>query len=439
MQNETLFPCPDPEASGGSRAPGDRPRCRSAQRDQIVLLPTHLDALLPPEHRARLVWEFVAGLDLSAFHAAIGSVEGRAGRPAIDPRILMTLWLYATTEGVGSARALARLCEAHVAYQWICGGVPVSAHTLSDFRTGHGEALDRLLTESLAGFMREGLIDLDRVAQDGMRVRASAGAASFRSRDGLGRCLEQAEAFVKALREEVDQDPAATDRRQTAARERAVREREERVRRALAERDKAAEQKKTAKKKTEARASTTDPESRVMKMPDGGFRPAYNAQLATDATSQLIVGVDVTNAGNDFKQMLPMLEQIQTRLGELPKNMLVDGGFVSHEAIETATALGSTVYAPVMHSKKSTLDPHEPHPRDSEVIAAWRGRMATPEAQALYRDRAATAECVNAIARNRGLTKFLVRGLDKVRTVLLWHVLAHNMLRAAQLRTVQIL
>jgi len=405
----------------------------SPNRWQMELRPVDLESLLPEGHRARVVWDFVEGLDLEGLYGKIGAVEGEPGRPAIDPRILLTLWLYATLEGVGSARALDRLCEQHHAYQWICGGVRMNYHTLSDFRVAHVEELDRLLTDSAAALMAEGLVEMERVAQDGMRVRASAGAASFRRKPALEKCREEAAEQVAALRKELEEDPGALTRRQEAARKRAAEDRQKRIEEALKQMPGVAAKKKTAEK-DQARVSATDPEARVMKMGDGGFRPAYNAQFATDTSTQVIVGVDVSNVGNDAGQMPPMADQIEERYGRRPKEILVDGGFARHKDIEEAAAEGSTVYAPVMEPREPGRDPHTPLATDSEAIAAWRVRMGTAEAKEIYKERAATAECVNALSRNRGLRQFLVRGIRKVRAVLLWFALAHNLLRRVQLR-----
>jgi transposase len=393
---------------------------------------------LPEDHPARSVWEYVEGLDLSPLHERVKAVERRPGRSPIDPQILFALWLYATLRGVGSARELDRRCNpqtGEVPFQWICGGVSVNHHTLSDFRTQHVELLDKLLTDSVAVLMQEELVTLDRVAQDGMKVRASAGAASFRRRPTLEEHLADARAQVEALKAELAADPAAANRRQQAARERAARERAERLQRALEQLPDVAAKKK-ASEKEKARVSTTDPEARVMKMADGGFRPAYNVQLATDTGSQIITGVDVTNSGGDQGKLAPMVEQHDERYGQTPDEALVDGGFVKKDDITKVSAPeGITkVYAPVMESKKEDVDPHAPRKGDTPAVAEWRARMATDEAKEIYKERAATAECVNAIARNRGLQQFGVRGSPKVKAVILWYVLAHNLNRAATLR-----
>jgi transposase len=410
-------------------------RMRHAVRNQIEIQQCSLDELLPEDHEARVVWAYVCGLDLSELRARIQSVEGGPGQAPADPRVLVTLWLYATLRGVGSARELNRLCQYHAAYRWICGGVSMNYHTLSDFRTQHVELLDRLLSESVASLMAEGLVTLDRVAQDGMKVRACAGAASFRRQPTLEEALREAEQQVALLRQELEANPAAHKTRQQAARDRAAQERSARIRAALEQLPKIAESKK-AKDRPKARASTTDADARVMKMGDGGFRPAFNVQLATATGSQIITGVDVTKSGGDQGQMAPMVEQHEERYEEKPKEMVVDGGFVKKADIDQVSPPqgGTTVYAPVMEPKDANRDPYTPRDDDSPAVAEWRQRMGTDEAKAIYRERAATAECVNALARNRGLQRFLVRGLRKVKAVVLWYALAHNLMRAVTLR-----
>jgi transposase len=392
-------------------------------------LPTDLNSLLDDEHPARAIWGLVEKLDLSKFEAAITARGETAGRPAIDPKILLTLWLYATSQAVGSAREVERLCEMHHAYQWICGGVHVNHHTLSDFRVSHQGALDDLMTQILGVLKHQGLVELKRVAQDGMRVRASAGAASFRREKSLRKCLNEAREQVRETAREREAGPETSTRRE-AARARAARERAQRVERALSELPKARETKTSEEDKREARVSTTDPQARVMKMGDGGFRPAYNVQLATDTQTRVIVGVDVTNSGSDQGQMPPMLKEIRERNGQLPAEHLVDGGFTKKESIEQAADQGVTIYGPVQKPRKEGIDPHQPKPGDSPAVAQWRQRMGTPEAKKIYKERAATAERTHADLRcYRGLGPFLVRTLPKVRCVVLWAALSYNMLR----------
>jgi transposase len=312
------------------------PRLRKPDRQQV--LPTLvLEDLLDTNHQARVVWDFCLGLDLETLSEPIRSREGGPGRAAIDPRLCVALWLYATLEGVGSARALTWLCSNHNAFRWLCGGVSVNHHTLSDFRVVHVAFLDRLLTHSVAVLREQGLVDLNRVAHDGMRVRASAGAASFHRRSTLEECLQEALEQVARLKEELDDDPSAPSRRHNAARERAVRERAERLQQAL-ERLPELEARKKAGEKDKARASSTDPEATIMKMADGGYRPAYNVAYSADTATLVIAAVAVTTSGSDAGQITPLDDQIHDRPGAYPQETLADGGFVSLEDLEAAQA-----------------------------------------------------------------------------------------------------
>lgn len=419
-----------------------KPRLMYANRCQCEMRTESVDQLLPPEHPVRDVWCFVETLDLSALLAQIRSVPGNAGAPAIDPRILMALWLQATADGVGSSRALAELCEHHLVYRWLCGGVEVGYHTLADFRTGHGEVLKQLLTETVAVLMHEGLIDLNRVAQDGMRVRASAGASSFRRAKTIETCLEEAKEQVEALQSQADEDAGAASRREQAAQQRAATERVSRLQAAQEELKKlqevnATQPKCRQKDPADVRVSTTDPECRKMKMPDGGFRPAYNVQFATTTEGGVIVGVDVTNEGTDGGQMTPMLDQIEERFEQKPLEMLVDGGFATVAAIDEAERNGTKVYAPLKKEEEQLDEGKDPYARkksDTDATAGWRARMGTAEAKTIYKQRASTAEWVNAQVRNRGLYGVRVRGQQKVLVVVLWYALAHNFGRMKQLR-----
>jgi transposase len=409
------------------------PRLRCANRAQLVLRAVDLDGTLPADHQARAIWRFVEQFDVTKFLAPIEAREGEPGRDATDPRILVALWLYATTRAVGSARELGRLCEQHDAYRWICGGVSVNYHLLSDFRVGHGPALDELMKQVLAVMMKQGLVTLDRLAQDGVRVRASAGAASFRREPRLQEFLTKAKEQIEYVKKLAD-DPNVT-KREAAAQKRAAQEREERIQQALAEMP-AARAPKAKDKREKARVSTTDPEARVMKMGDGGFRPAYNFQFAATTKEKVIVGVGVTNFGSDRSQLAPMLSQVEKRTGQRPKEYLADSGFVNLEAIEAAAKRGTTVFAPPAARKKGEEPSYEPKPEDSAEIAAWRQRMGTPEAQALYtKERGATSELVNAdLKENRGL-EIRVRGLEKVLIIGLWSALAYNLMRWMSLTT----
>jgi transposase len=415
---------------------------KSPDRSQIDPNPKRIDDLIPPDHEARLVWELVQDLDLTALHDQIKAVAGHAGRPPIDPRILVALWLYGTDEGIASARELNRRCYDCDPYKWIRGGVDVNYHTLSDFRTDHPAWLREQVVANIATMRAEGLVNLDTIGQDGMRVRANAGNDSFKKTGRLDELLEEAEAQWDRLQGEFEQETRLSARQQ-AAQERAASERIERLKQAQQEVKQVAEQREKRKKGDgeTARASTTDPEARRMKMGDGGTRPAYNVQFGTDLNSLVIVGSDLVNAGSDAGQMEPMVQQIETEQEPLPDDgeYYVDGGFASNQDLESVGQRGPTVFAPVKAVEKKKQrgeDPYAPKRGDTPHVAAWRQRMGTKEAQEKYKQRSKT-EFPNATCRNRGLQQFLVRGLAKVKTVVMWYVLIHNLLRMVALRAHQ--
>jgi transposase/ribosomal protein L34 len=417
-----------------------RARVKRPQRDQIQWRDASLDQLIPRDHRVRAVWAYVEFLDMRPLYRKIQAVEGGVGRDAVDPKILMALCMFAIIEGVSSSRHLARLCERDLPYLWICGGVGVNHHLLSDFRKDHGEFLDQLLTDTIATLMHQQIVTLETVAQDGMRVRAHAGSSSFRRKKSLEECRREAAEQIRKLREENDDDSETegSSARRRAAAERAATERAQRVEEALknlAELQQQKEQRKKGSGET-ARCSTTDPEARQMKMGDGGFRPAYNVQFATDGGTRMIVSVDVTNNGSDGGQMAPMHADVCERYGKVPDHYTVDGGFSTIEDITAVEQRGSQVAAPMTHDdriQKRGGDPHSRRARDTDEMFAFRQRMKTEEAKAVLRQRPSIAEFPNAECRNRGLGQFLVRGLDKVRTVSLWHAITFNFLRMQHL------
>jgi transposase len=398
------------------------------------MLTASLDQLLPGDHPVRTVQAFVARLDLSAFEADVKAVVGAAGRPPVPPDLLVALWLWATIEGVASAREIARRCETDLPWQWLCGEVTVNHHLLSDFQTQHVAGLEQLLIQVVATLLEQDLVSLNRVAQDGMRVRASAGSGSFRRRGKLEACLAEARAQVEALQQEAAADQGEVHRRSLAARERAATERAARLEAALAQLPELAEKLEKRKKGTggEARASMTDPEARRMKMADGGTRPAYNVELATTDETRLIVGVEVTNQGTDSGQMTPMADRIERQYGQRPQEYLVDGGFAARDDITSMEQSGTMIFAPIREEEKKRAagrDPFARRERDTDEVANWRQRMGTAAAQAIYKLRSSIAEFPNAVFRNRGLRQFLVRGLNKVKAVALWQALAHNLTR----------
>jgi transposase len=426
-------------------------RLRTPERGQVGMTFSCPDELVPADHPVRVIWQVVCRLDadgaLAPFYEPIKAREGVCGRDATDPKLLFALWLQGCADGVGSARELARLCLDSAAYRWLCGGVTVNHHLLADFRVGHADALDELFTRVLASLVGQGLVTVRRVSQDGTRVRACAGSGSFRRKGRLVKLLEEAGAHVARLRSLLD-DPeqsAGLSAKKKAAMERSARQRQARVEAAMGRlpaleakqaelAKKVSEKDKRAGKLKEPRASTTDPESRVMKMPDGGFRPAVNVQLAVDTASRAVVGVGVVNEGVDAGQLGPMREQVEARTGLKVHEHLADGGFLSFEDVERAAEQGVTLYCPPKppRNKEKRGSEYEPRPTDSEAVKAWRARMGSDEGKEIYKGRAATSETVNADLKSyRGLVQLTVRGLAKARCVALWCALAYNLMHFA--------
>lgn len=463
MAGDELFDgLPEQAKPAADVASRGAPRLREPERDQVELRAVNIDSLLGEDHPVRVIWAYVSGLDLSQLEDRIKARGERPGHPATSPRLLLALWLYATSDGVGSARALERLCNSHDVYRWLCGGVSVNYHTLADFRVGCADLLDRLLAEHLAALAKAGLVDLDTLAQDGVRIRASAGAASFRRAATLDRHLATAQAVVNELKREVDARSDASNQRIKAAKERAAREQCERIKAAQAaleeikvqrqEREQKRGQSGSPNKKEppdksdppsqsegpskdkpprEPRASTTDPDARVMKMADGGFRPGYNVQVLSAAGGPIVAAVEVSNNGSDRGLMQPMLEHWHERTGHFPGRHLADGGFCSARGIEWAHDKGIEVYCPPTQSKHGT-DPYLPRRDDKAGVLAWRARMASEAGKAQYKFRS-ICECIHARWRNWDLRQVTVRGLKKVRAVVLWHALANNLLQGHRL------
>jgi transposase len=428
------------------RSPADDVRLRTADRSQMAMKLECLDLEIPADHPVRTVWALIQALDVSAFLVPIKARTGVAGRDATDPRVLIGLWLWACTDGVGSARELDRLCREHLVYRWLAGGLSMNYHTLADFRVEHGQALDDLLTQLIAMLVHKGLVKVFRISQDGLRVRACAGASSFRRGERLHKLLEEAQKHVDELKRQLE-DPSLAGQlsaRKKAAMERAARQRQQRIQAAIRQLPRLQEKqqklakkvakKDRAKKLKEPRASTTDAEIAVMKMPNGGFNPAVNVQLATDPSSRAILGVEVSNSGVDTGQAQPMRQQVQQRTGQKVGEHLIDGGYLVLDEIEQAAAQGVTLYVPPKPPRNPELraSQYEPRPTDSAVIADWRVRMGSVQGKEIYKQRASTSETANADLRTcRGLNRLLVRGLPKAKCVALWCALAYNVMHFA--------
>lgn len=420
--------------------PSSRARVSRPERSQVEMHFHSLDQLLPMDHRARLVWGYVQGLDLQPLYEQIVVSDSQAGRSAIAPDILLTLWLQATLDGVGSAREIGRRCKSDIAYMWVCGGVSVNYHTLSDFRSKHVEFLEQILVDSVAAMVSKGLVPLETIAVDGMRVRASSSKSSFRRKPRLDELQSEAQAHLARLKEESESESGReqVSARRTAAAERAARERKERIDEALKQHEELARQREKRKKGEgeSARISTTDPDARTMKMANGGFDPAFNVQFATDAQSRVIVGVAVTNEGTDGGQIKPMHQKVCGDYGRTPEKILVDGAYATKEGVTAVEKAGTKVVSTVPRSEqleKHGKDPHSQQKGDTDEYVAFRARMAEPTYQKLYQLRPSIAEFPNADCRNRNLRQFRVRGLVKVKAVALWHALAFNFMRMLNL------
>jgi transposase len=422
------------QGSGRERALG-RARLREPVRDEVRLQVFDLDGLIDEAHPARVIWAYASKVDMSGFLAGVRSREGTAGMAQTSPHLLLALWLYATTEGIGSARALARACESVSAYRWLCGEVSVNHRILSEFRTGQAGRIEQLLCEHVASLLAAGVIDLDEVAQDGVRIRASAGAASFRRRPTLEAALGKAKALLERLSRQDDDDPGS------GRRERAARERARRVEQALANLDAIEQQRqrlgqknaKQVQRQKAPRASTSDPEARIMKMADGGFRPAYNVQFASLPSNGVVLAVACTMAGSDRGLAEPMAQRLETTYGRRPARHLVDGGYISAEDITAAEAAGTDFYCPLAKNK-SAKAPEQPRSADKPPIARWRAKMASQTGKDIYKRRS-ICELVHAKLRNRGADRLHLRGRAKVETWMRWFALAANILTAQRLAT----
>ena len=410
-------------------------RVQLPQRHQAEIFGRSLDQLIREDALVRTVVTYCESLDLTELYTPIKATRENLGRTPIDPRLLFELWLFATLEGENSGRRINELCKRDLAYMWICGEVTVNYHTLCDFRTQHSTLLERILTDSIALLHLNGLIKLETIAQDGMRVRAHAGSGSFRRQGSLEESRASAEAFLKQLDDddEDDQTPSQKSARQRSASERLERLEEaclemQEMQQRYSQRSQRVGQKE---KRSEPRASTTDPQARRMKMGDKGFRPAMNVQFANDADALVIIKVDVTSTGSDAGLLAPMYDEVCEAYCR-PKQYLADGGFSKKEGVTHLEKQGTEFYGKLFEEKKlldQGKDPYAPRPRENQHFTAFRERMGTDEAQAIYRRRAPAAEFPNAVCRNQGLHQFSVRGLAKAKTQVLWHALSYNFRR----------
>ena len=484
---------------GQENTTSKQPLIRFVNRRQMSWRAVDVERLIGEDHPARAIWTLVGRLDLSRFYYGIESSAEEGGRPAIDRQLLISLWVCAYSQGIGSAREVARRCAYDPAFQWLTGWEEVNYHTLADFRVEKQPELDELFTQVLAALSKEGLITLEQVMQDGTKIKALASRRSYHREGAIREHLERARQRVAEMG-----DPR-NEETNPRARERAKRERLEN---ALAELGKLQERKKGEKAKSETRVSTGDPQARVMKQSDGGLALSYNAQISTDAAHGLMVGAEVTQEASDWNELLPAVERIEKRLGRKPRQMIADAGYTTRATIEEMAErkmdfLGSMpredgttgkttpnrlppsafVYQPetnryvcpegkllrpqgrftnkkkrglVAYRYEAKISDCEPCIRKSEccpenqsrgrgllrrvenaAILAFREKMASQEAQAQYRRRGRVVEFCHAWIKSKlGLRQFHVRSLTKVGTELLWACLAYNLQQWIRLRKV---
>jgi len=328
-----------------------RPRLVSVDRRQMVMRAIEVERLIEEDHPARALWEVVGRLDLSGYYAEIGAVEGRPGRDHTDPQVLISLWLYAHSRGISSAREVARRCEYEPAFQWLCALEPISHRTLSGFRSGHQAALQDLFVQVLGMLSAEGLITLERVTLDGTKIKANPGGNTFRRKEKLEAHLELAREQVRLMEEESAAEEQMA-RRKVAARRRAARQRQSRLEAAVREVERMQAEKKKERDSFVARASSTDPEAHVMRNGEGSTVPSYNVQLLTDTAHGLIVNVDATTEGIDHHQLAPALERCEQTLGRLPQQVVADGNYTNHASVEAAANCGVDFYGSWQESWK---------------------------------------------------------------------------------------
>ena len=451
-----------PEQAVPGRDPG-RARITRADRSEARFEHFVFDDLIAADHQARSIWLWLEREDFTELEEAVKARDHEPGRPASDPRVLLALWMYGHVVGVASARHLERLGETENAFRWLRGGVPLNHRMLSKARWAGARVLDRMLTRTVAAMREAGLLEMTTVAQDGIRVRASAGESSYRRVGSLAALLKEARERQAFLDAEALENPGAQEARVRGARERAARELVERTEaaharatalaaaRAEEEARQAAIKRRPGKDKDgkpkapkqprekESRVSTTDAEARVMRMADGGYRPAWNIQVTSDVGSGMVLAVSIDASGSDGGLMGPAAEAIRDRYGETPERWLADGGYTKLDDIEALSGMGIEVFCPAKPPRNPKNDPAAPRPGDTPAIAAWRVRMARQpgESEIDWMRRRAECERIHANFRKQGLRQFNVRGRFKVGVVALMNALAHNIATAIRLLALQ--
>jgi transposase len=422
-------------------------KLKTSVRTQYEFYTLCLDQLLPEDHKARQVWDFVSEMDLSACFTDVITFHSEVGRSKIDPKILFTLWVYSILDGNSSARKLEELCLNHDVYKWICGGVSVSRTTLAEFRSVNQRKFDELLTKCLAVMVKYNLISDSDFSQDGTKVKANAGNNSFRTEDSLKNLEIKATEYLNDLKREERASNEAYEKRKLQEKIRRTTEKQNRIKSALESLDEARcgkiingtrnNAKPTEEDLKNVRASTTDPEVRKMKMGDNGYRLAYNVQFATGLDSRVIYGVDVVKT-LDPGTAPRLMNQVQERLKNINiveglKNWIADSAYSAKNDIITIANLfpGCFYYAPAKPRKG--IDPKVHHKNDCDALKAWRDSINSDHVQEIYKKRCSTAEFSNMQVKNQALKEFSVRGLVKVKGMAILHAIAQNICRSFDL------
>src|SRR5487761_322755 len=460
-------------------AASKQPLIRFVNRQQMSWRAVDVEKLIGEDHAARAIWALVGRLDLGRFYEGIASSAAEGGRPAFDPQLLISLWVYAYSQGIGSAREVARRGEYDPAFQRLTGLDAVNYHTLADFRVEKQKELDVLFTQVLAALSKEGLITLEQVMQDGTKIKALASSGTYHREGTIREHLERARQRVTEMGDPRNEESSPKAKQAQA---RARREQQERLEDALEELQKLRARKTGEKAKSEARVSTSDPQARVMKQSHGGLALSYNAQISTDAAHGIILDAAVTQEAEDSAQLLPAIDRVEQRLKKKPRQMVADGGYTTRDNIEKTAGreidfLGSMrwdnvpsgattphrlppsafIYQPETNryvaraqdcqacTRKPECCPENEkrgrsvaRPEESQMVVAFREKMASEEAQAQYRRRGRVVEFCHAWIKTKlGLRQFHVRGLPKTQTELLWACLTYNLQQWIRLRKLQ--
>lgn len=418
-------------------------KLKTASREQFEFRQSCLDQLVPDDHKVRLIWDFVSEMDLSICLEGISSFYGGRGRSAIDPKILLALWIYTIIDGNASARKLEELCLNHDVYKWICGGISISRTVLAEFRSINPRKFDELLTKCLAVMLKNNLISDVDFAQDGTRVKANAGFNSFRRENSLKDLESQMSEHIDLLRKEEKTAPNAYEKRKVSEKTMRAIEKKEKIKEALKnleqyrcekiENGTRNNNKPTQKELDDVRASTTDPEVRKMKMGDSGYRLAYNIQFATGLDSRVIYGVDVVNTldpGTAPRLMAQVKERLQSlKMSEI-KRWIADAAYSAKNDLITIANLfpNCLFFAPPKPHKQ--IDPKKYLKNDHEAVIIWRNLIGSNQITELYKKRCSTAEFSNMHVKNQALTEFSVRGLVKVKGMAFLHAISMNISRA---------